>query len=237
MQYVPRYRSWAAILTAFMVAGLALTSRGQARHYLSDLSLAEELLPPPPLPGSPEQAADLAEVTAISRARTDSDTALAQSERVFFIFSFTPAIGSFFQSNNLPQTVALFRRVQAETDRITSVAKTNWNRPRPYEVDTNLFSGVPDAPHTSYPSSHATRGMVYSLLLAEIFPEQREAILGIGRQLGWHRVQLAMHYPTDVYAGRVLGQAIVRELKESPEFRRDFRRVKREVGALLNNSN
>jgi acid phosphatase (class A) len=76
--------------------------------------------------------------------------------------------------------------------------------------------------------------MVYSLLLAEMFPEHGDAILAIGRQIGWHRVQLAMHYPTDIYAGRVLGQALVRHLKANHEFRRDFKRAKDEVAIFLN---
>ena len=59
--------------------------------------------------------------------------------------------------------------------------------------------------------------------------------LGLGgqrcaeRDLGWHRVWIARHYPTDIYAGRVLAQAIVRELKSSPAFQRDFAQVKSEI--------
>lgn len=217
------------IIVLSVLLALSTAAFAEQRYYLSDTNLAEELLPPPPLPGSPEQAADLNEVTAVSRARTETETALAQSEGIFFIFSFTPAIGAFFQSNNVPETVAFFRRVQQETDRIAGVGKSLWKRPRPYEVDTNLFSGITDTPRTSYPSAHSTRGTVYALLLAELFPDRREAILALGRQIGWHRVQLGMHYPSDIYAGRVLGQAIVRQLKTKKAFRRDFERVKKEL--------
>jgi acid phosphatase (class A) len=44
-------------------------------------------------------------------------------------------------------------------------------------------------------------------------------------------VVLGKHFPTDVCAGRVLGQAIVRELKANPAFQRDFAAVKAEVRA------
>jgi hypothetical protein len=38
-------------------------------------------------------------------------------------------------------------------------------------------------------------------------------------------------YPTDIYAGRVLAQAIVRKLKENPDFQKDFAGAKAEIAA------
>ena len=70
-----------------------------------------------------------------------------------------------------------------------------------------------------------------ALLLAELFPEQKEAILEVGRQIGWDRVLIGKHFPTDVNAGRVLGQAIVRELLASPAFQHDLAEAKAEAQA------
>jgi len=50
--------------------------------------------------------------------------------------------------------------------------------------------------------------------------------------MGWHRVQIARHYPTDVHAGRVLAQAIVREFKKSEAFQKDLAEVKAEMEAV-----
>jgi acid phosphatase (class A) len=72
---------------------------------------------------------------------------------------------------------------------------------------------------------------VQALLLTELFPEQSEAILAVGRNMGWDRVLIGKHFPTDVYAGRVLGRAIVRELLASPAFRHDLAEAKAEVQA------
>jgi acid phosphatase (class A) len=44
-------------------------------------------------------------------------------------------------------------------------------------------------------------------------------------------VQTARHYPTDIYAGRVLAQAIVKEMKKSDEFQKDFAEAKAEIAA------
>jgi acid phosphatase (class A) len=68
-------------------------------------------------------------------------------------------------------------------------------------------------------------------VLAELFPEKREAILTIGRDIGWDRVLIGKHFPTDVYAGRVLGQAIVRELRANAAFEHDLANAKAEIAA------
>ena len=85
----------------------------------------------------------------------------------------------------------------------------------------------------SYPSGHSTRGTLFALLLAELFPDRREAILAKGRDSGWLRVQGGVHYPTDIYAGRVLGQALARKFLSSPAFQRDFAAAQAELQAAL----
>jgi len=68
-------------------------------------------------------------------------------------------------------------------------------------------------------------------LLAELFPEQRDALIAEARDIGWHRVQIARHYPTDIYAGRVLAQAIVRKLNACAAFRQDLAAARAEITA------
>ena len=190
------------------------------------------LLAPPPLPDSAEQAADLASTISIYKARSAQDEAAAHAEKKFSIFTFAPAVGTFFQSGKLPKTTAFFERVSAETEAVTTVGKEFWKRPRPYVVEPSLGAGGAEMEKSfSYPSGHSTRATVLALLLAELFPEKQEGILAIGRNIGWHRVQTARHYPADIYAGRSLGQAIVRELKANPAFVSAFAEVKAELQA------
>jgi acid phosphatase (class A) len=202
-------------------------------HYLKPgLPDAAALLPPPPQPGSPEQAADLEETIAVHKACSPSDVALGKSEKKVFIFSFTPAIGSFFQAGKLPKTEAFFQRVLDDVQSAEATAKDHWKRPRPYTVEPRLLgNGDEMEKSTSYPSGHSMRGTVFALLLADLFPEDREYILAIGRNIGWHRVQLGRHYPTDIYAGRTLAQALVREMQANPAFQSDLAESKAELAA------
>ncbi len=189
-----------------------------------------ELLAPPPVPDSPEQAADMAEVRAVCHTAPGNDVAIAYTEKKFNVFNFTPAIGTFFHSNNLPQTTAFFERVQKDAEAVTDNAKDFYKRPRPYVINPSLANGKLEKSF-SYPSGHSTESMVLALVLADLLPDKHDAIIAEARSIGWHRVMIARHYPTDIYAGRVLAQAIVKQMKKSDKFQKDFAKAKAEIAA------
>ncbi|HTY87375.1 MAG TPA: phosphatase PAP2 family protein [Candidatus Acidoferrum sp.] len=194
------------------------------------------LLPPPPLPDSPEQAAELHEVRSVYHAAGSNDIAAAYSEKKFSVFNFTPAVGAFFQSNNLPVTAAFFERVQKDAAAVTDQAKDFYRRPRPYVVDASLANGKLEKSF-GYPSGHSTESMVLALVLAELFPDRSDAIIAEARTIGWHRVQIARHYPADIYAGRVLARAIVRQMKANADFQKDFASARAEVASAQHHPN
>jgi acid phosphatase (class A) len=204
-------------------------------HALADLNYLADgqpdstiFLAPPPLPGSVEQAADMAEVVTVHHACSTNEAAIAFSERKFSIFNFAPAIGTFFQPGKFPKTEAFFDRVQKDSAAATDAAKNYWKRPRPYTVDPSLASGTLEKSF-GYPSGHSTEATTLALVLAELFPDKHDEILAISRSIGWHRVEIARHYPTDIYAGRVFAQAIVRDMKSNPAFQKDFAEAKSEI--------
>jgi acid phosphatase (class A) len=188
------------------------------------------LLAPPPAPGSAEEAADLASARAVFKGRTPAEEARASKDYSISIFLFAPAVGPVLQPGKLPKTEALFQKVKKDITEPLDTAKDHWQRRRPYQMDEALTLGAPEKSF-GYPSGHSTRGTVEALLLAELFPEKKNAILAIGRTIGWDRVLIGKHFPTDIYAGRVLGQAIVRELLASPAFQHDLAEAKAELEA------
>lgn len=188
------------------------------------------LLAPPPVPGSAEEAADLATVRSVFQARTPVEKARAMKDSTLSFSLFAPVIGPIFQPGKLPKTDALLQKVKSEIGDLINIPKDHWRRLRPYQMDENLNLGKPE-PSFGYPSGHSTRGTVYAALVAELFPEKKEAILLIGRDIGWDRVLIGKHFSTDIYAGRVLGQAIVRELMASSSFQQDLAEAKAEIQA------
>ena len=200
-------------------------------HYLADGKPdAVTLLAPPPLAGSAEQDADMAEVHAVYHAASSNDIAAAYSEKKFSVFNFAPAVGVFFQSSNLPKTTIFFEHVQKDAAAATDNAKDFYKRPRPYVTDPSLANGKLEKSF-SYPSGHSTESMVLALVLADLLPDKQDTIIAEARNIGWHRVEIARHYPTDIYAGRVFAQAIVRQMKKSDAFQADFAAAKAEISA------
>ena len=128
-------------------------------------------------------------------------------------------------------TEAFFTKVQLDAETITDTGKNYFKRPRPYTTDLSLANGKLETSF-SYPSGHSTESMVLALVLADLFPDKYDAIIAKARSIGWHRVEIARHYPTDIYAGRVLAQKIVLKMKENPDFQKDFAEAGREITAI-----
>jgi acid phosphatase (class A) len=225
-------RRWLApILLSFFVSLAPLAGAQDTNvYYVAPEKInVLALLAPPPLPGSDEQAADLAEVTAVHRSHPASEEPAAlQEDARLSLAAFAPVIGIFTNTSKLPQTVLFFKHIGRDTSRFVNQGKNYWKRDRPYVTDPSLLQGGP-VEGFSYPSGHSTSGTVTARVLAEMFPEKRDALLAIGRSIGWHRVMIARHYPTDVVAGRVLAQAIVRELDANPQFQHDLAAAKAEI--------
>jgi len=218
------------VLTLCLLLLVAAPLFAEGYYLAPDRPDGVALLAPPPAPGSAEEAADLASARAVFNGRTPAETARAAKDSNLSIFLFAPAIGPFFQPGKLPKTEALFKKVKKDITEPIDIPKDHWQRRRPYQLDEHLSLGPPE-PSYGYPSGHSTRGTVQALVLAELFPDRKEAILAIGRNLGWDRVLIGKHFPTDIYAGRVLGQAIVRELLASPAFQHDLAEAKAGVQA------
>jgi acid phosphatase (class A) len=191
---------------------------------------AAEILPPPPAPDSVEQAADMATVQSVYHAASDIDKNAAYGEKKFTVFNFTGAVGPWFIETNLPKTVAFFEKVQTDAETVTDAGKDYFKRPRPYTTDPTLANGKLEKSF-SYPSGHSTESMVLALVLADLLPDQHDAIIAHARTIGWHRVQIARHYPTDIYAGRYLAQAITKQFKKSDAYEKEFAEVQAELKA------
>jgi len=222
-----RFPAPAFAVVALLFATTAALFAGPA--YLTTNSFdGVSLLPPPPGRGSPEEAADLASVRTVFNGRTEKEKTRAMKDSGLAFSLFQPAAGPVFELQNLPKTRELLEKVKKDIGPVIDAPKNHFKRLRPYQIDDHLVLGPPE-PSFSYPSGHSTRGTVYSLVIAELFPEKKEGVLEIGRNIGWDRVLIGKHFPTDVYAGRVLAYAIMRELRSNTMFQHDLEQAMAEI--------
>lgn len=216
--------------SCLLLGGLVTPLLAGERYLVASQFDGIALLPPPPAPDSAEQAADLASVRAVFKAATPAERRHAERGANLSLYNFAMVIGDDFQPGKYPKVDLLFETLKTNISDTITTPKNHWQRLRPYQLDPELVLGKSEK-SSAYPSGHSTRGTMQALVLAEIFPEKREIILDFGRQIGWDRVIIGKHFPTDVFAGRVLGKAIVRELQKNPAFQRDLAAAKAEVAA------
>jgi len=81
-------------------------------------------------------------------------------------------------------------------------------RIRPCDYDPSLARDIEPMDHYSCPSGHAMTAAAYAVPLILTSPAAAPLALTICCVVGWSRVALGHHYPSDVIAGTILGATI-----------------------------
>lgn len=191
-----------------------------------------KILPAPPVAGSVGEQAEIEAVLQAQAWRTPEQVAWAKRIERMTVFDNADVLGAWFKKENLPATTALFAAVADDVRAVGEVAKKLHARPRPFVTDPRVQPCVEKPTTDSYPSGHSTSAFVWAALLAEVFPEKREALFEHAHRLGWGRVLGGVHYPGDLVAGRRLAEAVVAELRKSADFRATLEKCRAEVAVL-----
>ncbi|HEY4261101.1 MAG TPA: phosphatase PAP2 family protein [Schlesneria sp.] len=130
------------------------------------------------------------------------------------------------------QEFAFFKSaLQPDLGYFNKLAKSHWNRPRPY-TDPRIHALFIEK-DGSYPSGHSIRATLLGEMLAYLLPEHRDALIARSQQMGWDREIAGVHYSSDIFAGRVLGQALANALLVKPELRARLDELKPELQQVL----
>jgi acid phosphatase (class A) len=159
---------------------------------------------PFPAVDSDEGKADLAIVLWHQRIRTQAEVQRALAEVKLGLGAYAAAVGHPLEASQYPNTAALIDKVGRDVKVVTDGLKQHFLRPRPYQADPRVQPAIEREPSPSYPSGHATRGLAFAMVLADLAPERREALLAQGRLVGVDRVIGGVHYPSDIEAGQRL---------------------------------
>jgi len=211
------------------ICSMAAAPTTQPAYLAPDNFDFKALLGDPPADGSPTQVQEIDKLLALQASRTPADESRCKEEVNATAFIFADVLGNGFDAKDMPVTAALLKEVLQQGKVVAGPAKVYWNRKRPYLTDARIKPCVELEKTPSYPSGHATRGMVWALVLAEIYPEHRDALIARGREFGNDRILAGVHYPSDVAAGQKLGTEIAKRLLADPEFRAKLDKAKEEA--------
>ena len=219
--------------TMTVVCAIMLGTVGAAPLcYVNDSSVdIARLLPPPPSADSEETKAELDLILRLQDTRTPRQVERATADSKIGLASFTPALGPWATAANLPLTNRLIENTAKDSKHFSDRAKELFGRQRPKFAEKRVKVAIDGQEEACYPSGHATRGMLLALILTELAPDRKAELLERGRELGWDRVVAGVHYPSDLTAGRVLGQALAQAMQTNPLFRQDLARAKAEIAA------
>jgi acid phosphatase (class A) len=225
------------LATASMVTLAAGTA---AQVHAADVYLtrpqvqqAMAILPPPSPPGTAEDQADRAATDRAFAARSPEDFNAALQEEKFDAFAFAAVIGPNFRADRLPHVAALFKEAEHETKEAVDESKDHWMRVRPCPPESACAKHPDEAKKKSYgyPSGHSSRATVDALLLAQLFPQDSDALMQHARDIGWRRVVKGVHTLQDIYGGRVFGQSLADAMLTSPVMQRDLAAARAELRA------
>jgi len=93
---------------------------------------------------------------------------------------------------------------------IFMAVKNVLRRPRPFEVWRDLACLMPPPDKFSFPSGHTMTAFAVHGALSSLIPELGPLFLPFALLIGFSRVFLGCHYPSDVLVGGLIGFAIGR---------------------------
>jgi acid phosphatase (class A) len=205
-----------------------------AKPFISskDLDLVQ-FLPPPPANDSAQTKAELGELLTIQVTRTPDMEARAKADAVEDIWRFSDVMGPKFTAAALPKVTAFFARVVETEGAVVDPAKDVWKRPRPHLYSDLVHPVVPLSKSGAYPSGHATVGTLMGVVLSDMVPEQRAAIMTRAWEFATNRLVGGIHFRSDIEAGRIAGYLIAEKIMERDDFKAEFAAARQELRAAL----
>lgn len=230
----------AAVVIA-LVWGVAAAEDPQG--YLDPASVdAVQVVGPPPMTGTPAEAADVAAYQAAAAGVDTPRWRLATEDDNIDIpvvlKRYACALDAELDPARSPATLRLLQRTLRDAGAISGLAKQSYRRPRPFTTDdpeAPLCVDVPAARRATssftYPSGHGTLGATWGLVLTEAAPQRAGPIAERTRTFIESRQVCRLHYPSDLQAGERLGAVIFARLQASPEYQADLAAAQAEIAA------
>lgn len=217
-------------LAALLLSGCGYTQLylyklfGPDYHYVA-AARALGAVPAPPAPGSPEDKKDFEALFDWQARRTEADCAGARAQSKAEYAAFFGDVSPF--PDPLPPAASkILFQVYFDGGMAVGAAKQHFARQRPFRRDKALKPCLGKAAGLSYPSGHAAVSRLFALLLADVAPERRASFIARSDRAALNRVIGGVHHPSDIEAGKLLGDAVYAEMLKEASFRADLAKLR-----------
>jgi acid phosphatase (class A) len=176
------------------------------------------LLPPPPAQTSDTTREEIKLLKKLERSPAPEKAAALADAKELDVFVYRNVMGEKFARTALPKTAALSDQIRVDSDYWNGVLKSIYQRPRPYRYDSTLRASCGKDGAFSYPSGHSMIGYLEAMMLAEMVPEQREAIFKRADDYAHNRWVCGSHYPSDTKMSHEIAATLFGIMLANPEF-------------------
>lgn len=171
-------------------------------------SAIKSLLGEYPAKGSPEEAQDFDELLKWQDTRTPEECELANDQHSAKISSMFAYKGGPLTEKEASRLEKRFLKEYAEVGLNILIAKKIYDRPRPYDANGEIKPCIELEGSSAYPSGHTTMARAMALFISTDYPERRAALIKAADQASLNRVIGGVHHPSDIVAGKKLGDAL-----------------------------
>ena len=228
-------------LLTILMAGVPVAAKEQPAGYLNAQQIKGllQLIPPPPEPGSPQDKLDQQRYRQSAAGAGSAAWQRASDQKSVNSAGYRQhlscALGATVDPKSAPIVSAVLGRAMADAAPAYATAKDYFQRERPFTTDAGRTCDPDSARNNgvqlgyAYPSGHATTGVLWSLILADILPKRRAAALAFGKETGDLRVACRVHWQSDVVAGQQLGSKIYKLISVTPAYKADIAKARSEL--------
>ena len=197
-------------------------------YYILPSQVDAAQMGPAPAAGSAADIEDMDTVRRWQAERTEAQCAAANAQSNATYDEFFGAVSPFGTPGS-NEVEKIFDKVRTDAGSIVYVQKEQYKRPRPFLRDPALNPCLGRESGYSYPSGHAATARVFGLILSDLVPADSGMFMSYAYQAALNRVIGGVHHPSDIEAGKILGDAIYKALRKNGNFNKDMATLRKNL--------
>lgn len=201
-------------LALVLVVSSAFAQNVEIDPIIMSPNQIHSVIGPFPASGSAEEAQDYNLLLKYQQMRTNVDCQKAARDESTDLAVMFGGNGLLSQSEIKRAQSVLFK-AWAATGANIWIAKKMYKRPRPYEVTDKIKPCISLENSYAYPSGHTMMARMYARLLGAMYPERAKNFMLRENEYSKNRIIGGVHHPSDVRAGKQLGDALARAMLDA----------------------